>query len=172
MKDYSVEFNQCWERFITNTKAKLMDISKNSPLRVSGANLALKDSVSGWFDKYDIEGNWLFGLKEERPDTANAIENILRYDMVFTEVERSKGISDIAAYAIPIGGAMLGAGISALTGAKTAVKLISIIAPAAVLTPVMKSVQQNKNTELDKKLLGDYIIQLYAFKDKILTLLK
>lgn len=172
MKDYSVEFNQCWERFITTTKAKLMDISKNSPLKVSGANLALKDSVSGWFDKYDFGGSWLFGLKEDNLDIGNAVENILRYDMVFTEVAKGKGIPDIAAYAIPIGGALAGAGISALTKANALVKLVSILAPAAILTPVMKSVQQNKNSEIDKKLMGDYIIQLYVYKEKILTLIK
>ncbi len=172
MKDYSSEFNQCWERFRLNVKAKLMEHSEDSRLKLSIANLALKDAGTGWLDEFDILGSWLKGLKKAQPAKAEKIERIIRYELSFQEAERDKGLADIASYAVPIGGALAGAGISVLKRANFFVTAASIILPAAVLTPVMKKVKQNQEQEIDKKLIGKYMEQLNPFKEKILELLQ
>lgn len=171
MKDYKNEFNQCWDRFKVNVKAKLMERSEDSPLTLAGANLALKDAVSGWLDEFDILGSMLMKVKREQPDTGKEIEHILRYDLTFREENREKSLSDVAAYAVPIVGAVAGGGISIIRKANFLVKVASIVLPAAVLTPVMKQVKQNKEEELDKKLIDRYILQLEGFREKLLKLL-
>jgi hypothetical protein len=171
MRDYKSEFNQCWDRFKVNVKAKLMNRSEEAPLTVAGANLALKDAVTGWLDEFDILGSLLVKVKRDQPDTAKEIERILRFELVFKEESREKSITDLAAYAVPIAGAVAGGGISMIRKANFLVKVASIVLPAAVLTPVMKQVKQNKEQEIDKKLINQYVLQLEGFKEKILKLL-
>ena len=47
----------------------------------------------------------------------------------------------------------------------------SIVLPAVVLAPVMKTAKQNKEQELDKKLIEGYMQQLEEFREKILGFL-
>lgn len=171
MKDYKNEFNQCWDRFKVNVKAKLMERSEDSPLTLAGANLALKDAVSGWLDEFDILGSMLVKVKREQPDTGKEIERILRYELIFQEESREKSLSDLAAYAVPIAGAVAGGGISMIRKASFLVKVASIVLPAAVLTPVMKQVKQSKDEELDKKLIDQYVRQLEGYRERIVKLL-
>ncbi len=171
MKDYSSEFDQCWERFRVNVKAKLMERSKDTKLTLSLANLALKDAVTGWLDEYDILGSWLKGYKKAQPEKAQKLEEFFRYELTFHEAERDKGIPELASYAVPIGGALAGAGISILKRSSFLVTTASIVLPAAVLAPVMKTVKQNKEQEIDKKLIEKYLQQLMSFKERILGML-
>ncbi len=171
IKDYKNEFNQYWDRFKVNVKAKLMSRSEEAPLTVAGANLALKDAVSGWLDEFDILGSLLVKIKHDQPDTAEEIERILRFELVFQEEYRDKSLAELAAYAVPIAGAVAGGGISIVRKAGFFVKVASVVLPAAVLTPVMKQVKQNKEQEIDKKLVEQYVHQLEGFKEKILKLL-
>lgn len=171
MKEYSNDFDHCWERFRVNVKARLMDRSKDAKLTLSLANLALKDAAAAWLDEYDILGGWLKKLKATRPMEAQELEKFLKYEMSFHEVEREKGIPELASYAVPIGGALAGAGISILRRSSVLVTAASMILPAAVLTPVMKTVKQNKEEEIDKKLIEGYLKQLELFKEKIYDML-
>ena len=139
-----VSFEKRWNSFLITLKGKMLKESAKQQITCPLLNLLLYDARLSWESDYDENGRWLKKYKEENPEKGELIQKILLKDMVFTEVKAIKGNSEIINFVIPVVGAFAGLGVSTYLHANTIVKVISTIAPAALLYETTKSKGLNR----------------------------
>lgn len=161
-------FEQCWKRFETLLRGKLLERAKQEKLTQALANIALADAASDWFSPFEMSGAWLKDFTSSHGSDGKEIGQIL-YNMRFgAEV---KGTSDPGAvkYAFPVAAALIGGIIASKLGATAVITAVAAVAPGAAAVPIANHVfgrESNDDT------VNGYIRQLSKYHEDILALME
>lgn len=164
-------FESLWNDFVILVKGKLITTSNTQRLSTPLANLILSDAASSWGSEYELCGKWLSQFAEREPQKAELIRNITLNDMKFSDISERKEISNQYNIIVPAIGAIAGLGISYFMGAAKWVQAISVIAPAVLLYPAVKSFAKQKNDINKKNTIDELMGQLDKYKNSILSVL-
>lgn len=163
-------FENYWSNFIAQVQGKLMKAASSQTLSFPYANLILNDAVASWFSEYDVNGKWLLNYKKSNPDKAKLVYEILE-DIRFEKDVPTRVISPFYDYAIPSVGALGGWCISYFCGGIPVIRLISTLAPAAVLYPVARTWRRKMDETNKVKAIDKYISQLNKYYHSVVSVL-
>ena len=163
-------FENYWGNFVAQVKGKLMKAASSRTLSFPYANLILNDAAASWFSEYDVNGKWLLNYKKSNPDKAKLVYEILG-DMRFGEDVPTREISPFYDYAIPTVGALCGWCISYFCGGVPVIRIISTLAPAAVLYPVARTWRRKMDETNRDKAIDKYIAQLDRYYHSVVSVL-
>ena len=164
-------FLQLWEMFLTQLEGRIRQRSHGKHLTAEQLNLALRDCALDWMSEETICGRWLMEYRITEPENAALLEQILLQDMQFYPKMERKGIPSATKVVIPALGSAAGFLLSHHTGANVLVQTVSTVAPAAVLAPIMYTLESmDKNTGWNTELTA-YLAQLDLYKKDIMRIL-
>lgn|GEM_PF-3746983 len=160
MKRDLAEFNQLWQRFLTQLYGKLIERKKAQPLNMSTANLELRQVSENWVTVYDISGKWLAEYTKAYPEKGARIREILQKEMRFSEEAKEKTMPTFLKYGIPFAGAFIGGVVAHAFSARFIVQ-----AAAAGLSGVgvhlgVKDVEKNIAVQRHNNMPAAYLAQL------------
>ena len=164
-------FERCWSKFAITVKKRLIEKSKTQKITLNYANLILNDAILMWEDPSEECGIWLSHYAKSVPDKGGLIKNIITNNVKFYAIKERKDFPEILKILIPVIGAVAGFAISYVLKAPIWGKIVSSIAPAVILFPLMNIIQKNKNASNVKADIKDYLTQLDNYKNSITDVL-
>ena len=166
------QFDKNWELFITRVKGQIKKRCQGGTPSFVQMNAILKDCALDWESGDNACGRWLTNLKKEMPEKSELIRQILVEDMHFREDSTMKGMPALLKTVIPVAGAVAGMTISRVAGATTTLQLLSAAGAAVVLTPAMKTIDQQVCDINTSKSLQAYLEQLELYRISVVNILK
>lgn len=171
-QEHITQFDKCWKMFVTKLNGQIKKRSQTGMPSYLQMNTILKDCALDWTSNETACGRWLTSLEKETPEKAELIQQILLDDMQFRENPSKKGIPETVKTVVPVAGAIAGLAISHYAGAGVAAQVISTVAPAAVLMPAMKAIDNQVRESNTSKGVQDYLAQLDMYRNSILSILQ
>ena len=170
-QEHLEQFDKQWSLFITHVKGQVKKRSQKGIPTFSQMNVILKDCALDWDSNDNLCGRWLANLKKEMPEKSELIRQILVEDMHFREDSTLKGMSALLKTAIPVAGAVAGLTISRVAGATMMLQLLSAAGAAAILTPAIKTADQQVRDTNTSKSLQAYLEQLELYRISVVNIL-
>lgn len=164
-------FERCWSKFAVTVKKRLIEKSKTQKITLNYANLILNDALLMWEDSSEECGIWLSHYAKSVPDKGGLIKNIISNNVRFYAIKERKDFPDVLKVLIPIIGAVAGFAVAYVLKAPIWGQIISSIAPALILFPLMNIIQKKKNASNVKSDIKDYLMQLENYKNSIIDVL-
>lgn len=165
------KFESLWNSFVTLVRGKLLMTARKQNLTLPLANLILSEASTSWMSEYDMNGKWLCNYFKENEEKASLIKEILLQEMKFTAISPKKDLPTSYNYIIPALGAGVGFAVSSLCGLGRIATVLSVLAPAVLLYPAVKTYRSGKalrNVDVNVDL---YMEQLEKYKHSIVSIL-
>ena len=171
-RNHLEQFDKHWELFLTRVKGQIKKRCQGGTPSYAHMNAILKDCSLDWESGDNACGRWLMNLEKEMPEKAGLIRQVLTEDMCFREDATKAGMPGVLKTAVPIAGAVASAAISRFTGATMVHQLLWAAGTAAVLTPVMKTVDQQVRDANTCSSTQAYLAQLEMYRISIESILR